>query len=380
MAPRIGVVGATGAVGTITLELLAERGYEHVRAFASARSAGSRSRSATARRRRGGDARRRSRPATSTSSSSRSARRRAASSSRSPPPRRDLRRQVVGVPPRRRLPARRPRGERRPCARGARARPDRREPELLHDPAHLRAQAAPRRGRARRGCTSRPTSPSRAPARSGWSGSRTRRPREHDLVMDWSWEGDESDEESKLRAETRKILELPDLPISATCVRVPVLVGHSEAIWVEFEEPLSPERGGGDPARAPERPRPRPAGVPDAGQAAAGGDEVLVGRIRRDAALAERPRALPRLRQPAQGSGAERDPDRRPAAGGGCRRLAVPCPGAPLRTVGRRCRHRWREGLLHDAEHARSARPPPPARVPRARACRARPDHGRGAS
>ena len=38
--PRIGIVGATGAVGTITLRLLAERGYEHVRAFASARSAG----------------------------------------------------------------------------------------------------------------------------------------------------------------------------------------------------------------------------------------------------------------------------------------------------------------------------------------------------
>ena len=39
-APRIGVVGATGAVGTITLDLLAQRGYENVRAFASARSAG----------------------------------------------------------------------------------------------------------------------------------------------------------------------------------------------------------------------------------------------------------------------------------------------------------------------------------------------------
>ena len=38
--PRIGIVGATGAVGTITLRLLAERGYEQVRAFASARSAG----------------------------------------------------------------------------------------------------------------------------------------------------------------------------------------------------------------------------------------------------------------------------------------------------------------------------------------------------
>src|SRR5690349_2885371 len=41
-AARIGVIGATGAVGTVTLELLAERGYEHVRAFASARSAGAR--------------------------------------------------------------------------------------------------------------------------------------------------------------------------------------------------------------------------------------------------------------------------------------------------------------------------------------------------
>ena len=39
--PRIGVVGATGAVGTVTLALLSERGYENVRAFASARSAGS---------------------------------------------------------------------------------------------------------------------------------------------------------------------------------------------------------------------------------------------------------------------------------------------------------------------------------------------------
>src|SRR5215211_1543004 len=40
--PRIGVVGATGAVGTVTLSILADRGYEHVRAFASSRSAGAR--------------------------------------------------------------------------------------------------------------------------------------------------------------------------------------------------------------------------------------------------------------------------------------------------------------------------------------------------
>jgi aspartate-semialdehyde dehydrogenase len=106
-------------------------------------------------------------------------------------------------------------------------------------------------------------------------------PSDHDLVMDWSWEGDESDEESKLRAETRKILELPDLPISATCVRVPVMVGHSEAVWVEFDEPLSPERATELLQTAPsvrvlELPSyPTP-------QAAAGTDDVLVGRIRRD--------------------------------------------------------------------------------------------------
>ena len=53
--------------------------------------------------------------------------------------------------------------------------------------------------------------------------------------MDWDFDGDEFDEEAKLREETRKILELPELPISATCVRVPVLVGHAEAVWIETE-------------------------------------------------------------------------------------------------------------------------------------------------
>jgi aspartate-semialdehyde dehydrogenase len=103
---------------------------------------------------------------------------------------------------------------------------------------------------------------------------------ETDLAMDWAFEDDEFEEESKLRAETRKILELPDLPLSATCVRVPVLVGHAEAVWVETEEPLSPEDAGALLRRA--------AGVrvedfPTPG-AAAGGDDVLVGRIRRDRA------------------------------------------------------------------------------------------------
>ena len=67
-------------------------------------------------------------------------------------------------------------------------------------------------------------------------------PAEHDLRMDWEFDGEEFDEESKLRAETQKIMELPDLPIQATCVRVPVMVGHAEAIWIETEQELTPER------------------------------------------------------------------------------------------------------------------------------------------
>ncbi|HET6684376.1 MAG TPA: Asd/ArgC dimerization domain-containing protein, partial [Gaiella sp.] len=109
------------------------------------------------------------------------------------------------------------------------------------------------------------------------------RPEDHDLAMDWSWEGDESDEEAKLRAETRKILELPELPISATCVRVPVMVGHSEAVWVELERPLEPDEA---TAVLREAPGVRVLELPDfpTPQEAAGQDEVLVGRIRRDGA------------------------------------------------------------------------------------------------
>src|SRR5438445_536070 len=65
---------------------------------------------------------------------------------------------------------------------------------------------------------------------------------DHDLRMDWSFDGEEFDEESKLRLETQKIMELPDLPIQATCVRVPVMVGHAEAVWIETEGDLPPER------------------------------------------------------------------------------------------------------------------------------------------
>ena len=101
---------------------------------------------------------------------------------------------------------------------------------------------------------------------------------EHDLRMDWDFDGEEFDEESKLRAETRKIMELPDLPIQATCVRVPVMVGHAEAIWVEFEDDLPRERARELLAAAPSV---RVEEFPSPGKAA-GIDEVLVGRIRRD--------------------------------------------------------------------------------------------------
>jgi aspartate-semialdehyde dehydrogenase len=101
---------------------------------------------------------------------------------------------------------------------------------------------------------------------------------EHDLRMDWDFDGDEFDEESKLRDETRKIMELPELPIQATCVRVPVMVGHAEAIWVEFEDELSAQRARELLAAAPSV---RAEKFPSPGKAA-GIDDVLVGRIRRD--------------------------------------------------------------------------------------------------
>jgi aspartate-semialdehyde dehydrogenase len=105
-------------------------------------------------------------------------------------------------------------------------------------------------------------------------------PEEHDLEFDWSWDGDETDEEAKIRAETRKILELPDLPISANTVRVPVLVGHAESVWIETEDALSPEQAesilrGAPSIQLVETPTP---------QDAAKTDQVLVGRIRPDRA------------------------------------------------------------------------------------------------
>ena len=87
---------------------------------------------------------------------------------------------------------------------------------------------------------------------------------DHDLRGDWTMDGEEFEEEAKIREETRKILELPDLPVQATCVRVPVLVGHLEAVWIETEDALAPEtaraarRRAGRPRRGLPEPRSRP--------------------------------------------------------------------------------------------------------------------------
>jgi aspartate-semialdehyde dehydrogenase len=90
---------------------------------------------------------------------------------------------------------------------------------------------------------------------------------------------DETEEEQKLRNESRKILDIPDLRVSGTCVRVPVFTGHSLSLTVEFERPLPVARATELLASAPgvalsDVPTPL---------LAAGQDPSYVGRIRRDA-------------------------------------------------------------------------------------------------
>ena len=281
--PKIGVVGATGAVGTVTLGLLAERGYDHVRAFASGRSAGSRIpfgtdellvEEATPEALGVGDvdlflfsvgtsASRELVPVASAAG--------AICIDKS-----SAYRLVDGYP----LVV--------PEVNGGRALESLERDRIvanpncctipltcvlkpLHDEAGLcRVRVSTYQSVSGAGAQRMDTLAHEAPA-------------DHDLVMDWTWEGDESDEEAKLRAETRKILELPDLPISATCVRVPVMIGHSEAVWLELERPLTVDEATEILRNAPsvrvlDLPSfPTPA-------AAAGADEVLVGRIRRDTA------------------------------------------------------------------------------------------------
>jgi aspartate-semialdehyde dehydrogenase len=269
--PRIGVVGATGAVGTITLELLRERGYRDVRVFASARSAGvelggltveeatpealaagdldlclfsvgtSASRELVPHAVRGG--------AVCVDKSS-------------------AYRLEPGIP----LVVPEVNGPRAAEHDGIVANPNCCAIPLTCSLKPLLDAAGLRRVRV---ATYQSVSGAGAQAMERLRGES---PAEHDLRMDWDFDGVEFDEEEKLREETRKILELPDLPVSATCVRVPVLVGHAEAVWLETEEPLSPEQATALLHDAPGillEQFPTPGG-------AAGGDHVLVGRIRRD--------------------------------------------------------------------------------------------------
>jgi aspartate-semialdehyde dehydrogenase len=88
----------------------------------------------------------------------------------------------------------------------------------------------------------------------------------------------ETDEEIKVRNEARRILHIPDLRVAASCTRVPVFTGHSLAVYVEFDSPISPDQARDILSRAPgvaemDVPTPR---------YAAGKDPSFVGRIRVD--------------------------------------------------------------------------------------------------
>jgi aspartate-semialdehyde dehydrogenase len=273
---RIGVIGATGAVGTVTLSLLAERGFGNVRAFASSRSAGKKVaygdgelivEEATPEALGAGDL--------------------------------DLCFFSVGTDASRELVP--------PTVAGGAVAIDKSDTFRLADGIPLvvvgvnddvlngdEIVANPNCSAIQLSCVLKPLHDAaglksvKLATYQSMSGAgdqgierlRATEPMEADLAMDWELEGDEFTEESKLRAETRKILALPNLPIQATCVRVPVLVGHGQAIWVETEEPLSPAEATEVLAVAPHL-RIEDFATPGS---AAGIDEVLVGRIREDSA------------------------------------------------------------------------------------------------
>jgi aspartate-semialdehyde dehydrogenase len=269
--PRIAVVGATGAVGGVTLELLRERGYGQVRALASARSAG---------RELAGGVVEEATPEVLAAgdidlaffsvgtSASRELVPHAVRGGAVAVDKSAAYRLQDGVP----LVVPEVNGERALEHDGIVANPNCCAIPLtmalkpLHDAAGL-ARVRVSTYQSVSGAGAQRMEELRAtPSGDG------------NLAMDWDFDGEEFDEESKLRDETRKILELPELPISATCVRVPVLVGHAEAVWVETEGPLSADDARGIIGEAPGIklegfPTPRDA---------TGIDEILVGRIRRD--------------------------------------------------------------------------------------------------
>jgi aspartate-semialdehyde dehydrogenase len=273
---RIGVVGATGAVGTVTLDLLAERGLESVRGFASARSAGRTVEfgnrellveEATPEVLAAGDL--------------------------------DLVFFSVGTDASRELVPH--------AVRGGAVVIDKSDTYRLQDGIPLvvagvndhvlngdQIVANPNCSAMQLACVLEPLRKAAGLARvrlatyqsasgagdAGIEKLRAIGPAEGNLGMDWELDGEEFSEEWKLRAETRKILELPDLPLHATCVRVPVLVGHAQAVWLETESPLTPDEARealADSEQIELADLPTPAD-------AAGRDRVLVGRIRRDTA------------------------------------------------------------------------------------------------
>ncbi len=268
---RIGVIGATGAVGTVTLELLAARGHRNVRIFASARSAGQRL---------GGLVVEEATPEALEAgeldlalfsigtSASRALVPHAVRGGAVCVDKSSAYRLEPGIP----LVVPEVNGERALEHDGIVANPNCCTIPLTAVLKPLHEAAGLRRVRV---ATYQSVSGAGASAMERLRGESAE---EHDLRMDWDFDGEEFDEESKLREETRKILELPELPVSATCVRVPVLVGHSEAVWVETEEPLSAEQSRAILEAAPSV---RVDDFPSPGKAA-GIDEVLVGRIRPD--------------------------------------------------------------------------------------------------
>jgi len=269
--PSIGVVGATGAVGSVTLDLLRARGYENVRVFASARSAGKKVGEWTVEE------------ATPDALSRGDV---------------DVFLFSVGTSASRELVPHAVRGGAFAIDKSSAYRLEPGIPLVV--PEVNASRALEHEGiLANPNCCTIPLTVALKPLHeaaglvrvrvatyqsvSGAGAQSMERLRnepqdDHDLRMDWSFDGEEFDEESKLRLETQKIMELPDLPIQATCVRVPVMVGHAEAIWIETEDDLTPERARELLAAAPSV---RVEDFPTPGKAA-GIDEVLVGRIRRD--------------------------------------------------------------------------------------------------
>jgi aspartate-semialdehyde dehydrogenase len=273
--PRIGIVGATGAVGTVTLELLAERGYDNVRAFASERSAGTSVpfggialvvEEATPEALAAGDVD--VFLFSVGTSSSRELVPHAVRGGATVVDKSSAFRLTDGIP----LVVPEVNGERALEHDGIVANPNCCTIPLTCVLKPLHEAAGLRRIRI---ATYQSVSGAGATA---MERLRNEPQDQHDLRMDWDFDGVEFDEESKLREETRKIMELPELPISATCVRVPVMVGHAEAVWLETERPLSPEQATELLAAAPSV---RVEQFPSPGKAA-GIDDVLVGRIRRD--------------------------------------------------------------------------------------------------